>query len=134
MTSRFAPVSVTQEAADYIAALLAAQEEPALGLRISIKKGGCAGMEYAMELASEEKPGDDMVEAHGVRVYIDPSAMLYLLGTEIGFETTKFRSGFTFKNPNELSACGCGESVELGRADLENFLKGAPEGDTPQEA
>ncbi|MDD7908861.1 MULTISPECIES: HesB/IscA family protein [Pseudovibrio] len=110
--AKFQVLSLTDEAAEQVRELLS-DADGALGLRIGVKKGGCAGMEYDMSLAFEHKPGDDLVEDKGVKVFVDPSAVLYLLGTEMGFETTKFRSGFTFKNPNEVSACGCGESVEL---------------------
>ena len=75
-------------------------------------------MEYAMDLVEEAKPGDDVIEDKGAKIFVDPSAVLFLLGTEMDFEVTKFRSGFVFKNPNEVSACGCGESVSLQAADL----------------
>ncbi len=123
MASGFQVLSLTDEAAEYIRTLLDASDAEALGLRVSIKSGGCAGMEYELDLATEEKSGDDVVEDKGVKVFIDPMATLYLLGTEMGFEATKFRSGFTFKNPNEVSACGCGESVELLPADLSKFAQ-----------
>jgi iron-sulfur cluster assembly protein len=70
-------------------------------------------MEYAMDLVEEASPGDDVIEDKGVKIFVDPSAVLFLLGTEMDHETTKFRSGFVFRNPNEVSACGCGESVNL---------------------
>lgn len=123
MASAFQVLSVTNDAADHIKALLAEDGSQPVGLRVSIKSGGCAGMEYELALVNEPKAGDDVVEAQGVKVFVDPSATLYLLGTEMGFESTKFRSGFTFKNPNEVSACGCGESVELQPADLSKFAQ-----------
>ncbi len=123
MASGFQVLSLTDEAADYIRTLLDASDADPLGLRISIKTGGCAGMEYELNLVNEAKAGDDVVEDKGVKVFIDPAATLYLLGTKMGFESTKFRSGFTFKNPNEVSACGCGESVELLPADLSKFAQ-----------
>ena len=123
MASGFQVISLTEEAADHIRTLLDGSDADPLGLRVSIKSGGCAGMEYELDLVNEVKSGDDVVEDKGVKVFIDPAATLYLLGTEMGFEATKFRSGFTFKNPNEVSACGCGESVELKAADLSKFAQ-----------
>jgi iron-sulfur cluster assembly protein len=86
-------------------------------VRVGVKKGGCAGMEYTVELASEAKPREDMVEQDGARVFVSPEAVLFLLGTQMDFEQTALRTGFTFNNPNQTSACGCGESVELTPAD-----------------
>jgi iron-sulfur cluster assembly protein len=123
MASGFQVLTLTDEAAEYIRTLLDASDSDPLGLRVAIKTGGCAGMEYELDLVTEAKSGDDVVEDKGVKVFVDPAATLYLLGTEMGFETTKFRSGFTFKNPNEVSACGCGESVELLPADLSKFAQ-----------
>lgn len=86
-----------------------------VGLRVGIKKGGCAGMEYTVEPVTEDtvKPGDDVVERDGAKLFVAPDATLFLLGTQLGYEDTLLRSGFTFQNPNQASACGCGESVEL---------------------
>lgn len=92
--------------------------EDADGIRIGIKNGGCAGMEYTVDLTKGGETGDDVVPFDEGRIYIDAKAILFLLGTEIDFETTKFRSGFVFNNPNQTSACGCGESVELKAASL----------------
>ncbi len=115
---RFTVMSMTDTAADRVKAVLATQGEDALGLRVGIKKGGCAGMEYTVDLATEAKPGEDSIEKDGARVFIAPEAVLFLLGTEMDYEETVLRSGFTFRNPNQTSACGCGESVELKQADL----------------
>mgnify|MGYP003330162675 FL=1 len=82
-------------------------------LRIGIEKGGCAGLTYSMDYISEIKEGDEIVDQDDIRVVIDPKAILYLLGTEMDYVEDKFSSGFKFKNPNEVSACGCGESVEI---------------------
>ena len=90
----------------------------AKGIRVSIKKGGCAGMEYAIDLVTDANAKDDLIERDGAKVWVAPEAVLYLLGTQMDFETTTLRSGFTFNNPNQTSACGCGESVELKPADL----------------
>ncbi|MOA30513.1 Iron-binding protein IscA [compost metagenome] len=92
-------------------------------MRVGIKKGGCAGMEYTIDLVTEADAKDDLVEFEGARVWVQPSAVLYLLGTQMDFEVTKMRSGFTFNNPNQTSACGCGESVELKPADLAALAK-----------
>ncbi|MGV2976097.1 Fe-S cluster assembly scaffold SufA [Roseibium alexandrii] len=116
--SKFQVMTLTDAAAERVCELVDNADKPALGLRVGIKKGGCAGMEYAMDLVEEASPGDDVIEDKGAKIFVDPSAVLFLLGTEMDFEVTKFRSGFIFKNPNEVSACGCGESVSLQAADL----------------
>ncbi|MEP3233965.1 MAG: iron-sulfur cluster assembly accessory protein [Hyphomicrobiales bacterium] len=92
--------------------------ESADGIRIGVKNGGCAGMEYTVDLTEGGEKGDDVVTFDEGNVYIDSKAILFLLGTEVDFEVTKFRTGFVFKNPNQTSACGCGESVELIPATL----------------
>ena len=88
------------------------------GIRIGVKNGGCAGMEYTVDLTEGGEKGDDVVTFDVGKVYIDSKAILFLLGTEVDFEVTKFRTGFVFNNPNQTSACGCGESVELTPATL----------------
>lgn len=93
------------------------------GIRVGIKKGGCAGMEYTIDLVDEVNSKDDHVEANGAHIYVAQEATLFLLGTEMDYETTTLRSGFVFNNPNQSSACGCGESVELQPADLEALAK-----------
>ena len=113
MASRFQVLTLTDAAADRVREILENSDRDAIGLRVGIKKGGCAGMEYDMSLVEEASPGDDVIDDKGVKIFIDPSAALFLLGTEMDHEVTKFRSGFLFKNPNEVSACGCGESVNL---------------------
>ena len=110
-------VNVTDDAADRIKEIVADRDE-ARGIRLGIKKGGCAGMEYTVDLVTDPDPKDDHVEFDGAHLWVAPEAMLFLLGTEVGFERTPLRTGFTFRNPNESSACGCGESVELKPADL----------------
>ncbi|SHM72482.1 Fe-S cluster assembly scaffold SufA [Roseibium suaedae] len=122
---KFQVMTLTEAAAERVRELVENSDKDVLGLRVGIKKGGCAGMEYTMELAEEAKAGDDVIEDKGVRLYVDPSAVLFLLGTEMDFEVTKFRSGFIFKNPNEVSACGCGESVSLQAADPNALSAGA---------
>jgi iron-sulfur cluster assembly protein len=78
-----------------------------------VKKGGCAGMEYTVDLVRQPEPADDVVDVGGAKVFVNPQATLFLLGTEMDFEVTKLRTGFVFRNPNQTSACGCGESVEI---------------------
>ncbi|MCX5515213.1 Fe-S cluster assembly scaffold SufA [Kaistia algarum] len=115
---RFAVMSLTEAAAERVREIVGDSERPLLGLRIGIKKGGCAGMEYTILPVEAPDAKDEKIEGHGATVFVDPSAVLFLLGTVMDFETTKLRSGFVFKNPNEVSACGCGESVMLKPADL----------------
>ena len=90
----------------------------ALGIRIGVKNGGCAGMEYTIDLVTEPIDGEDRIETPSGTVWVAPQAVLFLLGTELGFEVTKLRTGFVFNNPNQTSACGCGESVELAPAEM----------------
>jgi iron-sulfur cluster assembly protein len=106
-------MKLTERAADRIKAILAEKGAGTGGLRIGIKKGGCAGMEYTMEWAAEQKPFDEVVEQDGAKVLIDPKAVMYLLGTEMDYKTEKLSSQFVFTNPNQTGACGCGESVNL---------------------
>ncbi|MCT4655235.1 MAG: iron-sulfur cluster assembly accessory protein [Cohaesibacter sp.] len=116
MVGKFQVLSVTDEAAERISALVAASED-VKGIRVGVKNGGCAGMEYVLDKVTDIDPADDVVEDKGVTVFVDPKAVLFLLGTEMGYEVTKFRSGFTFNNPNQSSACGCGDSVALTPVD-----------------
>jgi len=108
---------LTDAAAARVRDILAKAERPAVGLRVGITKGGCAGMTYKVEYAENIKPGDEVIEDKGVRVIVDPSAVLFLLGTEMDYKVDKLSAQFVFKNPNETSACGCGESVQLTPAD-----------------
>ena len=114
----FQVLSLTEAAAERVREIVAHAEQPAQGIRVGIKNGGCAGMEYTVDLVTEPDDKDDRVELGETTVYVDPAATLFLLGTEMDYEVTKLRSGFVFKNPNQTSACGCGESVELKKADL----------------
>jgi iron-sulfur cluster assembly protein len=107
---------LTDRAAERIRAILAAKGAGGAGLRIGVTRGGCAGMEYTMEWAAEQKPFDEVVEHNGARVLIDPKAVLYLLGTEMDYVTDKLAAQFVFKNPNQTGACGCGVSVNLAPA------------------
>jgi iron-sulfur cluster assembly protein len=107
---------LTDAAAIRIRDILAKAERPVTGLRVGVTKGGCAGMSYKVEFADAVKPGDEVVEDKGVRVLIDPTAVLFLLGTEMDYKADKLSAQFVFNNPNQTSACGCGESVELKQA------------------
>lgn len=109
---RFAVMNLTDAAVERVREIMGSHED-ALGIRVGVKKGGCAGMEYTIALANEAKAGDDLVERDGARVYVAPEAVLFLLGTRMDFEVTTLRTGFVFNNPNQTSSCGCGESVEL---------------------
>jgi iron-sulfur cluster assembly protein len=115
MSTRTRPtvITLTEAAAERIRSLTAASGQDVAGLRIGVKKGGCAGMEYTMEYAQTRAPLDELVEDKGVRILIDPTAVLFLLGTEMDYRTDRMSSGFVFNNPNQTSACGCGESVNL---------------------
>ncbi|MAZ16562.1 MAG: Fe-S cluster assembly scaffold SufA [Ahrensia sp.] len=115
-------MTMTDAAADRIREIVSSREN-AQGVRVGIKKGGCAGMEYTVDLVAEPDSKDDHIERDGAHLWVDPAAMLYLLGTEMDFEVTKLRTGFVFHNPNESSACGCGESVELQPADLQKLAE-----------
>ncbi|ATG46366.1 HesB/IscA family protein [Celeribacter ethanolicus] len=104
-------VSITPAAAKQIAKLM--EKDGSMGLRIGVKKGGCAGMEYTMEYVSEINPMDEMVEQDGARVMIAPMAQMFLFGTEIDYQVSLLESGFKFNNPNVVEACGCGESIKF---------------------
>lgn len=119
----FAVMTMTDAAADRVKQIVSNSGPDAKGIRVGIKKGGCAGMEYTIDLVTESNAKDDLIEHDGAKVWIEPSAVLYLLGTQMDFEITRMRSGFTFVNPNQTSACGCGESVELKPADLAALAK-----------
>ncbi|MBB4010342.1 Fe-S cluster assembly scaffold SufA [Allorhizobium taibaishanense] len=119
----FAIMTMTDAAAARVKEIVENSGPDAKGIRVGIKKGGCAGMEYTIDLVTEPNARDDRIERDGAVVWLEPAAVLYLLGTEIDFENTTLRSGFTFRNPNQTSACGCGESVELKAADLAELAK-----------
>jgi len=104
-------VNITPRAAAQIAKLMA--KDGHQGLRVGVKKGGCAGMEYTMEYVSDVDPMDEVVEHDGARVMIAPMAQMFLFGTEIDYETNLLESGFKFRNPNVTEACGCGESIKF---------------------
>ena len=120
-TSRPRPqvIRLTDAAADRIKYVMANAAKPVVGVRVGVKNGGCAGMAYTMEYAESAAKFDEVVEDKGVKLLIDPKAVLFLLGTEMDYETTKLSSGFVFNNPNQTSACGCGESVAITPASPE---------------
>jgi iron-sulfur cluster assembly protein len=106
-------MTLTPAAVSRVRALMAGKSETAGGLKIGIKKGGCAGMEYTMTMVEAVEKFDEVVEVDGARVIVDPQAVLYLLGTQMDYKTDKLAAQFVFDNPNQKSACGCGESVNL---------------------
>ena len=118
-----APVTITPAAERQISRLMAGKD--AYGLKIGLKKGGCAGMEYTMDLVAEADKADEIVEQNGARVLIAPTAQMFLFGTQIDYETGLLESGFKFRNPNVTDACGCGESVsfKLDHGDAEAAAK-----------
>jgi iron-sulfur cluster assembly protein len=109
----FKVLTLTDAAANRVKDIMARAERPIAGVRVGVKNGGCAGMSYTMEYAEEGRPGEDVVEDKGVKVFVDPKAVLFLLGTEMDYQTTKLAAQFVFNNPNQTSACGCGESVAI---------------------
>ena len=104
---------LTEAAAERIKQVMAQADRPVTGVRVGVKNGGCAGQEYTMEYADAIKPTDEVIEDKGVKILIDPKAVLFLLGTEMDYKTEKLSAQFVFNNPNQTSACGCGESVQL---------------------
>lgn len=119
-SARPAIMRVTEAAAARIQELMGKAGHPVAGLRVGVKNGGCAGMAYTMEYAQQANPSDEVIEDKGVRILIDPKAVLFLLGTEMDYKTDKLSSQFVFNNPNQTSACGCGESVQLTPAGSEH--------------
>jgi iron-sulfur cluster assembly protein len=114
----FKIMSLTDAAAERITEIMEDSDGPVIGVRVGVKNAGCAGMAYTLDYVTEPVQGDDHVSDKGVEVYIEPKATMFLLGTVMDFEQSKMSSGFTFKNPNQTGACGCGESVQLKPADL----------------
>ena len=106
-------VSLTDAAAERVREIMANADKPAVGIRVGVKNGGCAGQEYTFAYAETVEPLDEVVEDKGVTILIDPKAILFLIGSEIDYETTKLASKFVFRNPNQTDACGCGESVTI---------------------
>jgi iron-sulfur cluster assembly protein len=121
MVSRERPkvMILTDAAAERVKQIMASSADPVAGLRVGVKKGGCAGMEYTMEYASAQGPHEEVVEDKGVKIFIEPKAILFLLGTRMDYRTEKLSASFVFDNPNETSACGCGVSVSITPAQLD---------------
>ena len=106
-------IKLSDNAAERIKQIMSKAEKSAIGVRVGVKSGGCAGMSYVMEYAKEVKPNEEVIEDKGVKVFIDPQAIIYLLGTEMDYKQEEFASQFVFKNPNETERCGCGESFKV---------------------
>jgi iron-sulfur cluster assembly protein len=104
---------LTDAAAERIKAVMASADRPIAAVRVGVKNGGCAGMSYFMEYAETANPLDEVIEERGVRILVDPKAVLFLLGTEMDYKIDKLSSQFVFNNPNQTAACGCGESVQI---------------------
>ena len=119
----FAIMSLTENAAERIREIIEGSDKPVIGVRVGVKNAGCAGMAYTLDYVTEPVAGDDHVHEKGVDVWVEPKATLFLLGTVMDFEETRMSSGFTFNNPNQEGACGCGESVQLKPADLSELAK-----------
>ena len=106
-------ITLSDNAAARIKEIMSKDQQNSLGVRVGVKSGGCAGMSYIMEYAKNSNPNDEVIEDKGVKVFIDASAVMYLLGTEMDYKTEEFSSSFVFKNPNETERCGCGESFKI---------------------
>ena len=106
-------IKLSDNAANRIKEIMSNAEKDSIGVRVGVKSGGCAGMSYVMEYAKKVNPNDEIVEDKGVKVFIDSSAIMYLLGTEMDYKNEEFSSNFVFKNPNETERCGCGESFKV---------------------
>ncbi len=106
-------IKLSDNAANRIKEIMSKADNSAIGVRVGVKSGGCAGMSYMMEYAKEAKKNEEVIEDKGVKVFIDANAVMYLLGTEMDYKADKFSSQFVFKNPNETERCGCGESFKV---------------------
>ena len=120
-------MSLTDAAAERVREIMEDADKPVIGVRIGVRNAGCAGMAYTLDYVSEAPVGDDHVNDKGVDVWVEPKATLFLLGTVMDFKTEKLSSGFTFTNPNQTGACGCGESVQLAPADLKALAEARAE-------
>ncbi|AGA64861.1 Iron binding protein SufA [Liberibacter crescens BT-1] len=116
-------ITITDAAVSRVNEIVNNAEPSVQGIRIGIKKGGCAGLEYTINLVTTPDSKDDMVEKDGAKIWIDSSSLLYLIGLELDFEVTRLHSRFKFCNPNQISSCGCGDSVELKKAKLEEDIR-----------
>lgn len=107
------PITITDSAADRVKQLVAQGDNDVAGLRVGVKQGGCSGMMYQVEYAKDRQPHEEVVEDKGVKIFIAPTAFMYLLGSEMDYRESKFEAGFVFNNPNEADRCGCGESFRV---------------------
>ena len=112
-------VTLSEAAAERVRDIMGKAEKPYAGLRVGVKNGGCAGQEYVLEYADTASPLDEVVEDKGVKILVEPASVLFLLGSQIDYESSKLSSKFVFRNPNETDACGCGESVTIEPAKLD---------------
>lgn len=122
---RPAVLSLTPAAIERARALMAGAGRPVAGLKLGVKNGGCAGMAYTLDLVDQAEPFDEAVESEGVRFLVAPKDLMFLLNTEVDFEEKKLEASFTFHNPNQTSACGCGESVSITPVDTQELTKSA---------
>ena len=106
-------ITLTEAAADRVKSLVGRAEKPVLGLRVGVKTRGCSGLSYFVEYAEDQKKFEDVVEDKGVKIFIDPTAVMFLIGSEMDYQEDKFQTGFVFNNPNESGRCGCGESFHV---------------------
>ena len=106
-------IKLSDNAAFRIKEIMSSAQKDSIGVRISVKSGGCAGMSYVMEYSKKINPNDEIIEDKGVKVFIDPKATMFLIGSEMDYTSDKLASRFVFKNPNEKSTCGCGESFSI---------------------
>ena len=106
-------IKLSDNAAIRIKEIMSSKEFEAIGVRVAVKSGGCAGMSYVMEYAKDVNPNDEVIEDKGVKVFVDAAAVMYLLGTEMDYKKEEFSSSFVFNNPNESERCGCGESFKV---------------------
>ena len=106
-------ITITEAAANRVKALIARSEKPVAGLRVGVNTRGCSGMSYTVEYAEEQKPFEEVIEDKGIRIFIDPTAIMFVLGSEMDYAEDRLQSGFVFRNPNEKGRCGCGESFHI---------------------
>ena len=106
-------ITLSDSAAERIKQIMSSDKNNSIGVRVGVKSGGCAGMSYIMEYTQEINPNDEIIEEKGVKLFVDPGAIMYLLGTEMDYKKDEFSSSFVFKNPNETERCGCGESFKI---------------------
>ena len=106
-------ITLSDKAAERVKEIMSKAEKDSVGVRVGVKSGGCAGMSYIMEYTKKISPNDEVIEDKGVKLFVDPGAIIYLLGTEMDYKKSEFSSSFVFKNPNETERCGCGESFKV---------------------